>query len=458
MQITLLGAARTVTGSMVLVEEKDWRIVLDAGMFQGEGEDRNRDPLPMDPKSLQAVVLTHAHQDHIGRLPMLVRQGFWGKIIATPATQDLARIMLLDAAKVQEEDLFYENRRRARQGLPPLEPLYEVEDVLDVFRLPWEVYDYGQKVTLGPFTFTFRDAGHILGAAFVEFEEPERLLFSGDLGNLNKPIIRDPDSPVLKNPTAVFLESTYGGRNHKPFDQTRQEFLEAIQDTLDRGGNVLIPTFALERAQEILYLIREFKETEEIPKGVPVFLDSPLAIDATRIFLSHPECFDREAMEVYRTRRKNLFQFPGLHMTRNVQASRQINEISGGAIILAGSGMMQGGRIRHHLKHNLWRPEAGLIVVGYQARGTLGRRIVEGAERVHILGESIAVRAKVYTINGFSAHAGQNELVDWVRRLDNRPRVFLVHGEEDQMEILRDCLVEEGFRVAMPHYRESLLF
>lgn len=458
MEITLLGAARTVTGSMVLLSEGNTSVLLDAGIFQGEMEAASRDPLPVPPEEIHAIVLTHAHQDHIGRLPMLVRQGFRGEIISTSATMDLARIMLLDAAHVQEEDLYHENRRRARAGLPPLEPLYEVEDVLETFRLPWRTVGYGETFTVGPFVFTFRDAGHILGSAFVEMEEPRKIVFSGDLGNRGKPIIRDPDAPVLKNPEAVFLESTYGGRNHKPFDVSRQEFLKAIQETLDRGGNVLVPTFALERAQEILYVLREFKETGEIPSHVPVFLDSPLAIDATRIFLAHPECFDRDALEVHRTRGKSLFRFPGLQFTRSVQASRRINEVDGGAIILAGSGMMNGGRIKHHLKHNLWKENAGVVVVGYQARGTLGRKIVEGAKEVRIYGEPVAVRARIYTINGFSAHAGQDDLLAWVGRFENTPRIFLVHGEEEQMEVLRDRLVERGHRVAMPHYRETLLF
>ncbi len=458
MELTLLGAARTVTGSMVLLSEGNTHILLDAGMFQGEMEEASRDPLPVPASRIQAVILTHAHQDHIGRLPMLVRQGFRGEIFSTAATRDLARIMLLDAAHVQEEDLYHENRRRARAGLPPLEPLYELEDVLETFRLPWREVPYGQPMTVGPFTFTFRDAGHILGSAFVEFETPRRLVFSGDLGNLDKPIVRDPDAPVLKEPEAVFLESTYGGRNHRPFAESRREFLQAVQETLDRGGNVLIPTFALERAQEILYVLREFKETGDLPPSVPVFLDSPLAIDATRIFLAHPECFDREALEIHRARGQSLFQFPGLHFTRSVKASQRINEVDGGAIILAGSGMMSGGRIKHHLKHHLWKEKTGLVVVGYQARGTLGRKIVEGAREVWIYGEPVAVRARIYTINGFSAHAGQDELLSWMGRFHNTPRVFLVHGEEDQMEILRDRLISRGHRVAMPHYRETLLF
>lgn len=458
MELTLLGAARTVTGSMYLLQEGGTRILLDAGMFQGEMEEASRDPLPVPPSDIHAVVLTHAHQDHIGRLPMLVRQGFRGEVIATSATLDLARIMLLDAAHLQEEDLYHENRRRARAGLPPLEPLYDVEDVLETFRLPWRTVAYGETFTVGPFVMTFRDAGHILGSAFVEMEAPRRLVFSGDLGNRNKPIVRDPDAPVLKDPEAVFLESTYGGRNHKPFEESRREFLQAIQETLDRGGNVLIPTFALERAQEILYVLREFKETGEIPASVPVFLDSPLAIDATRVFLAHPECFDREALEVHRERGRSLFQFPGLQFTRSVKASQRINEVDGGAIILAGSGMMSGGRIKHHLKHNLWKEKTGLVVVGYQARGTLGRKIIEGAEEVYIYGEPVAVRARIYTINGFSAHAGQDELLSWSGRFENTPRIFLVHGEEDQMEVLRDHLVARGHRVDMPHYRETLLF
>jgi len=457
MELTLLGGARTVTGSMYLLSEGETSILLDAGMFQGEMEEASRDPLPVPASRIQAVILTHAHQDHIGRLPMLVRQGFRGEIFSTAATRDLARIMLLDAAHVLEEDLYHENRRRARAGLPPLEPLYELEDVLETFRLPWRDVPYGETVTLGPFAFTFRDAGHILGSVFVEFEAPCRLVFSGDLGNRDKPIVRDPDPPMLKNPEAVFLESTYGGRNHKPFAQSRQEFLQAIQETLDRGGNVLIPTFALERAQEILYVLREFKETGEIPASVPVFLDSPLAIDATRVYLAHPECFDREALEVHRARGR-LFQFPGLQFIRSVKASREINEVDGGAIILAGSGMMDGGRIKHHLKHHLWKEKTGLVVVAYQARGTLGRKIVEGAKEVWIYGEPVAVRARVYTINGFSAHAGQDELLAWSARFENTPRIFLVHGEEDQMEILRDHLIARGHRVDMPRYRETLLF
>jgi len=460
MQITVLGAGRTVTGSMYLLEAEDTRLLLDAGMFQGdhELEARNRDPLPIPPSRLDGLILTHAHLDHIGRLPMLVRQGFAGPIWSTSATRDLARIMLLDAAHLQEEDLERENRRRARRGLPPAEPLYDVEDVLELFRLPWHVLRYGEEAQLGPFRWVYRDAGHILGSAFVEFQAPFPLVFSGDLGNLDKPIIRDPDPPVLKDAAAVFLETTYGDRDHRSFEDSRRELLEALQTTLKRGGNVLIPTFAVERAQELLYILREFKETGDLPASVPVFLDSPLAIDATRIFRAHPECYDREAREVLQDKHRRLFQFPGLHFTRSVAASREINHIQGGAIILAGSGMCTGGRIKHHLKHNLWREEASVVFVGFQARGTLGRKIVEGAEEVEIYGEVVRVRAQIWTINGFSAHADRTGLRSWLGRFHGQPRVLLVHGEEQAQDAFRKHLVREGYRVETPEYRETLVF
>ncbi len=463
MKVTVLGAGRRVTGSMYYVETPRARFLVDAGQFQGDrdAEELNRAELPFGPGDLDFIVVTHSHLDHIGRLPLLVHRGIEAPIYATAATRDLTGIMLLDAAHLEEEETFTENRRRARRGEPPRDPLFTVEDALQTARLFTRPVAYGETVEPAPgVRITFRDAGHIVGSAFLELEVQEngtrkQVVFSGDLGNPGKPIVRDPDAPVMKSPDLVFLESTYGDRDHRSFEASVQELQEALQETFQRGGNVLIPSFALERAQDLLYVLREFSEQGLLPHGTRVFLDSPLAIEATRIFRVHPECFDDEARALLK-RHRDLFTFPGLQFTRSVEASRQINHIKSGAVIIAGSGMCTGGRIKHHLKHHLWRPESSVVFVGFQARGTLGRRIVDGESPVNIYGEEVVVRARIYTINGFSAHAGHSDLLDWARRFQPGTALTLVHGEPEAMDHLGAELLRAGYQVQTPDLYQTL--
>jgi metallo-beta-lactamase family protein len=458
MKLTFLGATRTVTGSLFLLE-RGGKILIDTGVFQGRDISEKRRRLPLNPKEIDAVVITHAHLDHIGLLPYLVHHGLNCKVFATKATKDLASIMLFDSAHIMEEE--YEQRRRKdmRMGRETEEPLYNVEDVIKTIHLFVPGIKYGDSIYPIPgVKITFRDAGHILGSSFLEVEVSEngvkKLIFSGDLGNLDKPIIRDPEIPQMKDPDIVVLESTYGDRDHRSMYDSIMEFKEVLTDTIKRGGNVIIPSFAVERTQEILFLLREFYR-EGLLKNAVVFLDSPLAIEATSIFKSHPECFDDETLEVFR-REGDPFYFPSLQFTRSVSASKTINQVKSGAIIIAGSGMCTGGRVKHHLKHNLWRKECSIIFVGFQAKGTLGREIIEGAKEVEIYGERIAVKAQIHTIGGFSAHAGKSELIYWVNRLEKRGDVYLVHGEEKSIESLEISLRENGFNTHIPDLGESI--
>ena len=355
-------------------------------------------------------------------MPKLVKEGFKGEIIATRATFDLAKIMLRDSAKIQEEEVKKKERAVA------LYTSEDVENTIEKFSTPVK---YDEEISIGKIKAKFKDAGHILGSAFIEIEaEGKKITFSGDLGNKGKPIVRDPEKP--NKAEFLILESTYGDRNHKSIKESVNELREAIVNTIERGGNVVIPSFALERTQDILYFLREFFE-----KGLllecKVFVDSPLATSATEIFLAHPECFDSKTLEVFR--KKDPFDFPNLRFTRRVIESKQIYHIKSGAVIIAGAGMCTGGRVLHHLKHNLAREECSIVFVGFQAEGTLGRKIIEGAKAVEILGEKVKVRAKIYTINGFSAHADQSQLVEWAK-LTKAKRIFLVHGEERQAKLL----------------------
>lgn len=463
MKLTFLGAAETVTGSMTLLEANGAKILIDAGMFQGEHEleEQNLDSLPLSPKEIDHIVLTHSHLDHVGRLPLLVKNGFKGEIHATPATLDIARIILFDSQKVMEEEAEHLTRRKLRRGGEPVEPLYSTEDVFLTTALFGKGENYGEHFSLGGgISGVFRDAGHILGSAFLSLVVKENgaekhLIFSGDLGNYDKPIVRDPEPPHLEDPIWTQIESTYGDRLHKSIKESVNELREAITDTFKAGGNVVIPSFALERAQDILYYLREFYEAGELPK-CNVFLDSPLAISATNIFRMHKECYDEEAHELFREH-KDPFQFPYLEFTRTVAASRKINEIKKNAIIIAGSGMCTGGRVKHHLKHNLWRKESSVIFVGFQAKGTLGRKIINGAEEVTIYGEPIAVKAKIYTINGFSSHADQQGLMGWLSRIKGNPTVGIVHGEPEAQEVLQKKIKEElGFKTKIPKYEETI--
>jgi len=423
LKITFNGAAKTVTGSCHLIETDNVKFLLDCGLFQGKEkvEELNR-KFSFKPQEVDFVILSHGHLDHCGRFPFLVKKGFRGKIYATKGTIDIARLILMDAAQVMEENLKTENRRRLREGLPPKELLYTLDDVFDVFDF-FVPIEYSRWYEVGNVKFRLRDAGHILCSSFVELEiEGKKILFSGDLGAENKPLIREPEIPEKSD--VILIETTYGNREHKSYEESVKEFEEAVLETFERGGVVLIPTFALERAQDVIYLLKKIYEKGKLPK-CKIFVDSPLAISITRVFKRHKECL-RENV-----RSGDIFDFPYLEFTRTVEESKRINEYRGVGVIIAGNGMCTGGRILHHLKHRLWDKRNSIIFVGYQAEGTLGREIVEGAKKVKVFNERIAVKAEVFTINGFSSHAGRSGLLNWLRKgVKEESKVFLVHGEE----------------------------
>ena len=439
MKLSFHGADRGVTGSCHLVEAGGRRILIDCGLYQGgrELDEENAGPFGFDAASIDVLLLTHAHLDHCGRIPLLFKRGFRGEIVATAASRELTRLVLLDAAHLQEEEARHRSRRaQRRHGASPAgEPLYSILDALNAFDCFGRNAAYDKAIEVAPgVTATFLDAGHILGSASVLIELEEgarrrRALFSGDLGNAGRPLLRDPADPPEAD--VVVMETTYGDRLHKSAPRSVDELYGAVAGALRRGGNVVIPTFALERAQELLFHLRAGVEASKLPPAMQVFLDSPMAISATEIFERHPECYGPDVAEFFREG-KDPFRLPGLHFTRETSESVALNRIGGGAVIMAGSGMCAGGRIRHHLKHNLWRAESSVIFVGFAAAGTLARQIIDGAEEVTIFGETISVRAQVHTINGFSAHADQAELIAW-RAKTHAGRTFLVHGEEDVM-------------------------
>lgn len=453
MKISFHGADRGVTGSCHLVECAGKRVLIDCGLYQGghELDEENAEPFGFDAAAIDYVLLTHAHLDHCGRLPLLVKRGFRGEIIATSATRELARVVMLDSAHLQEEEAKYQARKTARRGSEAVpQPLYTTLDALNTLDCFGRTAAYGKPMELAQgWCATFLDAGHILGSAsiYLQLEEDGRsrsVAFSGDLGNSGRPLLRDPVPPPRVD--AIVMETTYGDRLHKSLQSSVEEIYQAIEDTFRRGGNVIIPTFALERAQELLYYLREAVESGRLSKSMQVFLDSPMAISATEIFSRHPECFDPDAFAKFGHGR-DPFMLPGLHFTRETADSMDLNRLSAGAVILAGSGMATGGRIRHHLKHNLWRQDSSVIFVGFAAKGTLARQIIDGAKTIQLFGEEIPVRARIYTINGFSAHADRDELLAWHHRV-GAARTFLVHGEEEVMQQFGVLL--ENTQVGMP--------
>jgi len=431
------------------------KILVDCGMYQGgrELDEENAEPFGFDPSQIDYVLLTHAHLDHCGRLPLLYKRGFRGEIITTAASRELARIVMLDAAHLEEEEARYQARKAARRGnhVKPGAPLYSVLDALNCLEQFGRTAAYDRAIDVAPgIRATFLDAGHILGSAsvFLELEADGKactVLFSGDLGNAGRPLLRDPVTPPHAD--VVVMETTYGDRRHKAIAPSVEELYAAIADTFRRGGNVIIPTFALERAQEVLYYLRQGVKEERLPASMQVFLDSPMAISATEIFEHHPECYDAGIAKLFH-QNDDPFDLPGLHLTRETAESIALNRITGGAVIMAGSGMCTGGRVRHHLKHHLWRHDSSVVFVGYAANGTLARRIIDGAATVRVYGEEIPVHASVYTINGFSAHADRDELLAWHKRINGVQRTFLVHGEEDAMQRFAGALT--GGRIEMP--------
>ena len=446
MNLSFHGADRGVTGSCHLIECAGRKILIDCGLYQGgrQIEEENASEFGFDAATIDFVLLTHAHLDHCGRLPLLVKRGFRGEIISTAATRDLARLVLLDATHLQEEEARYRARRAERHGNGRDAPgaLYVLLDTLDTFDRFGRNATYGETIDLAPgIRATYVDAGHILGSASILLELSEgdlrrSVLFSGDLGNSGRPLLRDPAPP--SNVDVVVMETTYGDGLHRPLPDSVEEFYEALNDSFHRGGNVIIPTFALERAQEILFYLREGVERNKLAPSMQVFLDSPMAISATEIFQHHPESYDPSTAALFR-QGKDPFQLPGLHFTRETAESIALNRIRGGAVIMAGSGMCTGGRVRHHLRHNLGRGNSSVIFVGFAAKGTLARQIIDGASEVTIYGEHIHVSAHIHTINGFSAHADQAELLAWHRQTGAK-RTFLTHGEEDAMTALAEKL------------------
>ena len=452
MKLQFLGAAKTVTGSCFYIECNDMKILVECGLSQGENADEiNRAALEYDPKTIDFVFITHAHLDHSGMLPRLVKDGFRGKIITTPATRDLLELMLYDAANIQEGDAAWETKKAIRAGKPPVLPLYTADDVGEVIPLfdikPYEVlYNLGKGIK-----YQFLDAGHILGSGTLEmwFQDSERekkIVFSGDIGKKGNPIIRDPSSLVEAD--FIVMESTYGNRLQKSLKESIDELVEAIRTTFKKGGNVYIPSFAVGRTQDLLYILNSLVREKRL-HNIDIYLDSPLAEEVTKVYLAHPEVFDEEAKQRFSTR--DFDDSVKLHFVQSVQESMKLNKIHSGILVIAGSGMCDGGRIRHHLKHNLWRHECSVIFVGYQGKGTLGRQIVERPRSVRILGEDIAMRASIYTINGFSAHADQAELLGWLSCFKNSPEVFIVHGEEEVAVSFGELVRERfGYKTHVP--------
>jgi len=459
MKLSFHGADHGVTGSCHMIEIAGKRILIDCGLYQGNREldEENADDFGFDPRSIDYLLLTHAHLDHCGRIPLLVKRGFTGEIIATSATRDLARIVMLDAAHLHEEEASRHARHANRRGDETSAPLYEAHDAFHALDRFGRKANYDDPIELAPTLHaTFHDAGHILGSASIRIEDTQgsgqSIIFSGDLGNSGRPILRNPQVPPHAD--VVVMETTYGDRLHKALAPSVDELHQAIADTFVRGGNVVIPTFALERAQEILFYLREGIELGRLPRSMPVFLDSPMAISATQVFSRHPECFSAENQALF-ANGKDPFMLPGLRFTRDTADSMAINRLVGGAVIMAGAGMCTGGRVRHHLRHNIWRRESSVVFVGFAAKGTLAREIVDGAKHITVFGEKIPVRAHIHTINGFSAHADRDELLAWQQALQPAHTV-LVHGDEKVMQAFASLLKDT--QIHMPKKDDELSF
>lgn len=442
--LTFLGGAQEVTGSCHLIETQDGaKILLDCGLRQGrrEAEEENRNEFVFNPLELDAVVISHAHIDHSGLLPRLVTSGYRGPIYASESTCELMTLLLQDSAHIQEKDTEWENRWRARQGKPEIKPLYTLKDAERTFKQFHPIAMNKPLDIARGIRITLHNAGHILGSSIIEVlvsdqGETRRLVFSGDLGNSDSPLMRDP--AILTEADVVLMESTYGDRNHRDNTETVEELAQILQEAAKDGGNVLIPSFAVGRTQDLIYYLGVFYQEGRLPQQA-IFLDSPMATQASQIYMRYSN--ELEHNDEYKHIRPRQW-LPPLRVTRTPDESMAINRIKGGAIIIAGSGMCTGGRILHHFKHNLWRQECHIIFPGFQAQNTLGRTLVEGADSIKLMHQRIAVKAKIHTLGGFSAHAGQSQLLDWVGHFQARPSLYLVHGEPEKMTQLQQAIFD----------------
>ena len=459
MKLHFYGADRCVTGSCHCLEINGKKILVDCGLQQGRDELDNR-YLAFAPGNIDILLVTHAHIDHTGRIPLLVKNGFHGRILTTRLTADLMKIMLLDSAHIQESDAEYENRKGERAGREHVEPLYTEQDALDVFKYV-TTCEYEETIDLCEgVSAVFTDAGHLLGSASITLELEENgvhktLVFSGDIGNVDQPIIRDPQ--LLKKADYVVMESTYGDRNHTEVWSYTDELAQIIDETLGKGGNIVIPSFAVGRTQELLYFIREIKD-QGLVKSVPdfpVYIDSPLAKAATTVFCGDLHGYlDEAALELVKDG-THMFSFPNLHLVETSEESKLLNMDKTPKIIISASGMCDAGRIRHHLKHNLWRANSAVVFVGFQSPGTLGRRLLDGAEKVKLFGEEIAVKAKIVNFQGLSSHADHDHLVQWIKAFDPKPaHVFVVHGDEDVAPVFAEELNSLGFHAHAAKFTE----
>ena len=467
MNIKILGAARNVTGSKFLVEANNKRILVDCGLYQERDlKSRNWEKFPVEPESIDYLLLTHAHLDHCGYIPRLVKSGFKGEIFCTEPTAEIAKIVLLDSAKLQEEDVEKKKQRHQkeeRESPYPEVPLYTVNDAQNTLHL-FRTFKYKDEFEIfDGITVSFYNAGHILGSSMIKLNIKEKgkvkkLIFSGDIGRWNKPVLDDPT--VFESADIVFIESTYGDRLHESEGESGEKFKEVINKTVEQGGNTVIPTFAIERAQELLYFLDKFLDEGQIPH-ILVFVDSPMAINVTEVFKKYPEYLDDRMQKIIKEG-NSPFNFPLLKLTRTTAESKAINYIKGSSIIMAGSGMCTGGRIKHHLITNISRRESTILFVGYQARGTLGREIIEkngknDENTVRIHGKHYPIKASIEKINGFSAHADRNELLKWITSFKKHPKkIFIVHGEEESAISFSSLLKEKmESEITVPFYLDE---
>jgi len=462
MRFTAHGAARNVTGSKHVLTVGTRRVLLDCGLFQGrrqESERRNR-RLPFDARSIDAVLLSHAHVDHCGSLPMLVKSGFHGPIFCTAATADLAEILLRDSAHVQGQDLEYLNRKRAKRGQPPLSPIYSEDDVEEVLPL-FVPLDYDKPIRILPgLTAVFRDAGHILGSAIIEVEAEEKgarlkIVFTGDLGRKGMPILRDPYQ--VREADVLITESTYGGREHGEMKAVKERFAELVRWAVRRRGKIIVPSFAVGRTQRVAYELHSLMKDGRIPR-IPIFVDSPLAVRATEIFRRHRECYDEEMMSLL-AEHDDPLGFSRLTYVESVRDSKRLNDRPGPYVVVSASGMCEAGRVLHHLKNNITKRRNAVMIVGYQAEHTLGRRLAEGEKRVRIFGETYPVRARVVVFDEFSAHGDRHDLISFAEGIRRPPRrTIIVHGSEDQALALGRALTERSFpNVHVPFDGETVV-